>query len=90
MGQDVKRFVSFTNLLQKKLAPVDTVHAVVSTEGGHVGTFCVSFGTEFKSGFEIEVVTTNGAVSVFPTEVRVVQWCAVGRTEVKKHPSWKC
>jgi hypothetical protein len=38
---------------------------------GNNGTFNLSFGTEFKSGFEIEVVTSKGAVVVRPTEVVV-------------------
>ncbi len=61
---------AYTSLLQPKLAPVDTVHAIMATDGGCTGSFHVSFGTEFKSAFEVEVVTTNGAVTLTPTQVR--------------------
>lgn len=70
-GQSIKSISAFTTLLQAKLAPVDTVHATLQTEAGAIGTFSVSFGTEFKAGFCIEVVTTRGRISVSPNEVRV-------------------
>jgi predicted dehydrogenase len=45
---------------------------VALTETGKSGTIGLSFGTEFKSGLEVEVVTTNGAVIWNPTEVKTV------------------
>ena len=66
---DIKNVVALTTLLQGKLPPVDTVHAIVETRNGSHGTFCVSFGTEHRSGFDVEVVTTAGRVTVSPTEV---------------------
>ncbi|KIH93772.1 hypothetical protein SPBR_04351 [Sporothrix brasiliensis 5110] len=60
---------AFTTLLQPKLAPVDTVQSILTTDKDTNGTFCVSFGTEFKSASEIEVVTTKGAVTLTPTTV---------------------
>ena len=71
-NDEIKDITAFTSLLQKKLPPVDTVHALIESRGGRHGTFCVSFGTEFKSGFEIEVVTTTGRVTVTPTQVESV------------------
>lgn len=65
----ITHLAAFTTLLQKKLPPVDTVHATLRASNSSTGTFSVSFGAEFKSGFEIEVVTDKGAVSVKPTEV---------------------
>jgi predicted dehydrogenase len=63
-GEEIRQLSSFTAQLQEKLPPVDTVHAILATQSGRSGTFCLSFGTEFKKGFEIEVVTTTGAVTV--------------------------
>jgi predicted dehydrogenase len=71
-GQDIKQVAGFTALLDERLIPVDTVHAVAITQDGKSGTIGMSFGTEFKSGFEIEIVTTNGVVSWNPTEVKTV------------------
>lgn len=70
--KDITSLAARTTLLRPELAPVDTVHAVLTTSTGCSGTFCVSFGTEFKSGFQIQVVTTNGCVTVTPTEVTVL------------------
>ena len=71
-GQHITHLAAFSSLLEKKLAPVDTVHATMKISNGNNGTFNLSFGTEFKSGFEIEVVTNKGAVVVRPTEVVVI------------------
>ena len=69
IGQDIKSLAAFTALAQLKLAPVDTVHAILASDCGRSGTFSVSFGAAFKSGFEIDVVTTKGRVTVTPTSV---------------------
>lgn len=66
---DISRVSAVTTLLQPKLAPVDTVQSILTTDKGAIGTFCVSFGTEFKSAFEIEVVTTKGNITLAPTAV---------------------
>ncbi|KAK4149488.1 oxidoreductase-like protein [Chaetomidium leptoderma] len=71
-GQDIKQLVGYSALLDQRLIPVDTVHAVAITQDGKSGTIGISFGTEFKSGMEIEVVTTNGAVSWDTTVVKTV------------------
>lgn len=75
----ITELAAFTNLLQKRLAPVDTLHATLRASNGSNGTFNLSFGTEFKSGFDIEVVTDRGAVSVKPTEVLVTSKGADGK-----------
>ncbi len=46
--------MAFATLLERHLSPVDTVHAVASTKNGRSGTICLSSGTEFKAGLEIE------------------------------------
>ncbi|ERT03209.1 uncharacterized protein SPSK_09471 [Sporothrix schenckii 1099-18] len=62
-GDEVARVASFSSLLEKRLPPVDSIHAVASTRGGVNGTISMSFGTEFKNVLEIEVVTTEGRVT---------------------------
>ncbi|KAL2018606.1 hypothetical protein VTK56DRAFT_576 [Thermocarpiscus australiensis] len=71
-GQEIKQLVGFSGLLDERLVPVDTLHAVARTQDGKSGTIEMSFGTEFKSGLEVEIVTTNGSVVWSPTEVRTV------------------
>ncbi|KAF3354894.1 Endo-1,4-beta-xylanase [Verticillium dahliae VDG1] len=70
---DVSEVSARTALLQAKLAPVDTVHAVAKTDRGAIGTMSISFGTEFKSGFEVQVVTTEGSVTMTPVDVKVAK-----------------
>ncbi|KAF4960431.1 hypothetical protein FSARC_10491 [Fusarium sarcochroum] len=70
IGQEVKQVVAFSSLLEEHLPPVDTVHAIVSTNRSRNGTICISFGVEHKSGLEIEIVTTNGAVVWTPVSVK--------------------
>ena len=50
---------------------------------GNNGTFNVSFGCEFKSGFEIQVVTDKGAVTVTPTDVTTTTKNSSGEKEDK-------
>jgi len=80
-NEQITHLAAFTSLLQEKLAPVDTVHATLKITNGNNGTFNVSFGAEFKSGFEIQVVTDKGAVTVTPTEVTVTTKNASGEKE---------
>ena len=84
VGENVVNVASFTNLLEKKLAPVDTVHAILKLRSDRSGSFNVSFGTQFKGGFEIEVVTKNGCCTVGPTEVTCVHLDATGEKAEKK------
>ena len=72
-GEDIKHLSGFPTQLQKILPPVDTVHAVMSTTGGGTGTFHVSFGAEFNQGFEMEAITTTGAVTFSPVKMKVVR-----------------
>jgi predicted dehydrogenase len=81
--EQITLLAAFTSLLQKKLAPVDTVHATMKLTNGNNGTFNVSFGCEFKSGFEIQVVTDKGAVTVTPTDVTTTTKNSSGEKEDK-------
>ncbi|KAK3315845.1 hypothetical protein B0H66DRAFT_272339 [Apodospora peruviana] len=71
-GQEIKQLAGFSGLLEERLPPVDTVHAVAVTQDGKSGTIGISFGTEFKSGLEVEIVTTNGAVIWNPKLVKTM------------------
>jgi predicted dehydrogenase len=83
-GQDIKQIAGFTALLEERLLPVDTIHAVALTQDGKSGTIGISFGTEFKDGLEVEVVTTNGAVVWNPTEVATLTRKGDAKVEAKK------
>jgi predicted dehydrogenase len=48
------------------------VHAVATTKSGASGTVTMTFGTQHKSGLEIEIVTTNGVVTWNPKHLTVV------------------
>jgi len=69
LGQEIATLSAFTDLLQDRLKPVDTIHAVAQTSQGRSGSFDVSFGTAFNEGFEIVVVTDACSVTIRPTEV---------------------
>ena len=71
-GHELDKVAAFTSLLEPRLLPVDTVHAVVSTKEGKSGTISITFGTEFKDMLEVDIVTTNGAVTWSPTIVTTV------------------
>ncbi|KAK3952816.1 hypothetical protein QBC32DRAFT_340361 [Pseudoneurospora amorphoporcata] len=70
VNQEISQVVGFSHLLEQRLLPVDTVHAVALTKDGKSGTISISFGTQFKSGLEVEVVTTQGSVYWNPTQVK--------------------
>ncbi|KAL2264564.1 hypothetical protein VTJ83DRAFT_7074 [Remersonia thermophila] len=72
VGEEIAQVAGFSALLEQRLLPVDTVHAVAVTRRGVAGTVAMSFGTEFKAGTEVELVTTNGAVLWTPDEVSTV------------------
>ncbi len=65
----------------ERLGPIDTVHAAAVTKEGKTGTISISFGAEFKSGLEIEVVTTNGVVTWTPVGVKIAKKGADGEKE---------
>lgn len=77
-GEDVKHLSAFPTQLQEILPPVDTVQSVMITTGGGTGTFHVSFGAEFSQGFDMEAVTTNGAMTFNPVKMKVVRKSANG------------
>ena len=70
--QSITQVTAFTSLLQPHLAPLDTVTAMAKVGNKNGGQVCISYGAEFKSDFEIQVVTDRGAVTVLPTVVAVL------------------
>ena len=84
-GDELHSLVAQSSLLQEKLFPVDTVHAVLTTRRNVHGTASLSFGTEFKSGFEAQVVTTEGSVTLSPTKV---EWVSRGQEKQTVEYPW--
>lgn len=70
-GEQVSQVSSLASLLVERLGPVDTVHAIATTKSGASGTVTMTFGTQHKSGLEIEIVTTNGVVTWNPVHLTV-------------------
>ncbi|KAK4224807.1 oxidoreductase-like protein [Podospora fimiseda] len=89
-GQEIKQLAGFSGLLEERLVPVDTVHAVALTNEGRSGSIVLTFGTEFKNGLEVEIITTNGTVTWSPTGVKVVAKKADGngKEETTKEFDW--
>ncbi|KAK3984891.1 oxidoreductase-like protein [Cladorrhinum sp. PSN332] len=89
-GQEIKQLAGFSGLLEERLIPVDTIHAVALTNQGKSGTVVITFGTEFKSGLEVEIITTNGTVTWSPTTVKVVakKSDGSGNEETTKEFGW--
>ncbi|KAH8656281.1 hypothetical protein BGZ61DRAFT_372685 [Ilyonectria robusta] len=85
LGQKVTNLSAFTALLQERLPPVDTIHAVMEISNGRNGTFGVSVGTKFRDNFEINVVTDTCSVTIRPTEVVTTTKNASGEEQVSKH-----
>ena len=71
MGQEIKQLAGFSALLEERLLPIDTVNAAAITQDGKSGTISITFGTEFKSGLEVDVVTTNGSLTWSMTSVKM-------------------
>ncbi|KAK1759840.1 hypothetical protein QBC47DRAFT_373165 [Echria macrotheca] len=71
-GEEISSVACFSSLLEERLVPVDTVHAVATTQTGRNGTIAISFGTEFKRGTQIEILTTAGSVVWTPVSVTTV------------------
>lgn len=71
--QEISSLTAFTSLLASRLPPVDTIHSTLQLRNGNNGCFNISFGAEFKTAFEIEVVTNKGSVTVRATEVVCVR-----------------
>lgn len=72
-GDELFKVAGFSSLLEERLLPLDTINAVALTRKGVAGTIAISFGTEFKSGTEVEVITTNGSVCWSPTKVNTLK-----------------
>jgi predicted dehydrogenase len=78
LGEKVSKVVGFSTLLVPKLGPVDKLDAIWQLSNGCQGSFNRSFGTEYKSAFEVEMVTDKGSILVKPTEVAILTKDASG------------
>ena len=67
--QEVFSLTAFTSLVSNHLTPIDTVHSILRLRNGTYGIFNISLGTEFKTAFDIEVVTDRGSVTVQADQV---------------------
>ena len=52
-GRSIGQICAFTSLLQPNLAPLDPVYATMQLDNNNSGMFSLSFGAEFKTGFEL-------------------------------------
>ena len=66
----IEQVIAYSTLLDDHLIPVDTIQAIAATKSGRSGTISLSFGTKFKSGLEIDIVTTKGALLWTPIKVQ--------------------
>lgn len=73
LNDSIEKAVSFSAQMQPHLPPVDTVNGAYLLKSGRSGTISLSFGTEFKSDFLIEVTSTNGSVAMTSAGVKVVE-----------------
>lgn len=84
-GQSITHVAAFTSQLQQHLAPLDTVHSTMQISNRNNGTFSLSFGAEFKTDFEFQIVTDKGAVTVTPNAVTVLQKDSKGKKDGTTH-----
>ncbi|KAL6722047.1 hypothetical protein ACLMJK_001152 [Lecanora helva] len=84
-GQSITHLSAFAAQLQQHLAPLDTIHSTMQISNRNSGTFSLSFGVEFKTDFEFQVVTDKGAVTVGPNFVIVSRNDKDGKKHEKRH-----
>ncbi|KAL5001051.1 hypothetical protein BDV10DRAFT_25915 [Aspergillus recurvatus] len=73
VDDSIIKVAAFGTQIQPHLPPVDTISGVLLLKSDISGTINFSYATEFKNNFLIEVVTTNGSVSMTPAGVTVVE-----------------
>lgn len=73
LDDSIVKVVSFSTQISPDLPPVDTLNGVLLLKSGRSGTISFSYGTEFKTDFFIEVVSSKGSVSMTPTGVKVAE-----------------
>ncbi|KAL3457031.1 hypothetical protein BJX64DRAFT_296234 [Aspergillus heterothallicus] len=73
VGDRIEKVVAFSTQIEAHLPPIDTLNGALLLKSGRSGTINFSYGTEFKSDFLIEVVTSKGGVSMTPAGVRIVE-----------------
>ncbi|KAL4945264.1 hypothetical protein BDV06DRAFT_45312 [Aspergillus oleicola] len=83
VGDSITKVVAFSTQIEPHLPPVDTLNGALLLKSGRSGTINLSYGTEFKNDFLIEVVTSNGSVSMTPAGVTVLEKDAGGKWSEK-------
>ena len=68
-GQIISTVRASTSLVKEDLAPLDTLHASMTTASNRHGTFNLSYGSQFRRECQIRIVMSSGAVTVTPSEV---------------------
>ena len=70
-GQSISTVRASTSLIEKNLAPLDTLSANMTTTDKCNGTFNLSYGSKFRRECQLRIMLTTGAVVVSPIEVTV-------------------
>lgn len=73
LNDSIEKIASFSAQIQPHLPPVDTVNGILLLKSGRSGLFSLSFGTEFKNDYLIEVISSNGSVTATSSGVKVVE-----------------
>ncbi|KAL5043012.1 hypothetical protein BDW71DRAFT_216569 [Aspergillus fruticulosus] len=73
VDDSIANVAAFGTQIQPHLPPVDTMSGILQLRSGVSGTISLSYATEFKNDFFIEVATTNGSVSMSPAGVTVIE-----------------
>lgn len=71
LGRNIEAVSAYTTSIQKTLPPADTVHAIIKTDDGRVGSYISSVGIESKLGMDFEIVTDKGSVRYSPFQMQI-------------------
>lgn len=71
LDQKIEAVSAYTTSIQKTLPPVDTIHAILKTDHGRVGSYISSVGIESKLAMEFEIVTDKGSVRYSPFQMQI-------------------
>jgi predicted dehydrogenase len=72
VDESVGKVISHTSLIQGNLAPLDTLHALITVQNGRTGTFSMSVGIEFKTRIiQVEIVTEKALLTLSPVSISI-------------------
>lgn len=72
LDRNIEAVSAYTTSIQKTLPPVDTVHAILKTDNGRVGSYISSVGIESKLEMNFEIVTDKGSVRYSPFQMQII------------------